>query len=41
MALGDGLDMATLRDGLRRLCNDLSVRALLAFGSRARGARLV
>jgi predicted nucleotidyltransferase len=37
IALGDGLDSEALREGLRRLCADLSVRAVLAFGSRARG----
>ena len=37
IALGDGLDTAALREGLRRLCTDLSVRAVLVFGSRARG----
>lgn len=35
--LGDGLDAGTLREGLQRLCADASVRAVLAFGSRARG----
>ena len=35
--LGAGLESERLRDALGRLCADPSVRAVLAFGSRARG----
>jgi predicted nucleotidyltransferase len=40
-AVAEGLDLAALRAGLERLAADPAVKALVAFGSRARGhARL-
>ena len=36
-ALARGLDLRTLHDGLARLAADPEVKALVAFGSRARG----
>ena len=36
-AVGVGLDLKALREGLERLAADPEVKALVAFGSRARG----
>ena len=36
-AVGVGLDLKALREGLERLAADPEIKALVAFGSRARG----